>query len=153
MKDTDVLRIQQLEDVVKPFRSALETAPPVGGWVRATREALGMTGAQLARRLGRKASQTIEDMQQSEVSGTIKLETLRELADSMGCRLVYALVPVKPLDQLRKDRAAEVARKTLKRTSHSMKLEAQGIGSKEEERALARQVDKLLAGNPKRLWE
>ena len=153
MRDRDILRIQQLEDVVKPFRGMLDIAPPVGGWARAIREALGMTNVQLARRLGRKAPQTIEDMQQSEAAGTIKLDTLRELAESRGCRLVYALVPVKPLDKLRRDRALEAARNALRRTSHSMKLEAQGMGSKEEARALSRQVNKLLAGNPKRLWE
>jgi hypothetical protein len=71
----------------------------------------------------------------------------------MGCRLVYAIVPLKPLDDVRKDRAVEVARKTLKRTSHSMKLEAQEVGSTAEQRVLNRQVEKLLAGNPKRLWD
>jgi predicted DNA-binding mobile mystery protein A len=112
-----------------------------------------MTNVQLAKRLGRKAPQTIEDMQQSEAAGTIKIGTLRELAEAMGCRLVYAVVPVKPLDELRKERATEIVRKALARTSHSMKLEAQDVDSKAEERALARQVEKLLLGNPKRLWD
>jgi predicted DNA-binding mobile mystery protein A len=153
MKGTDNLRIQQLEDTVLPFRQVLGVVPPVGGWIRAIREAIGMTNAQLAKRLGRRAPQTIEDMQQSEAAGTIKLDTLRQLAESMGCRLVYAIVPVKPLDEIRRDRALEVARRTLGRTAHSMKLEAQDVGSKEEQRALERQVEKLLAGNPRRLWD
>jgi predicted DNA-binding mobile mystery protein A len=153
MKDMDIIRIQQLDETVKPFRRVWEVATPVGGWVRAIREALGMTNVQLAKRLGRKAPQTIEDMQQSEAAGTIKLDTLRELAEAMGCRLVYAVVPVKPLDEMRRERATDVARKALARTSHSMKLEAQDVGSKAEQRALDRQVEKLLIGNPKRLWE
>jgi predicted DNA-binding mobile mystery protein A len=153
MRDIDILRIQQLEDVLGPFRKVLGAVPPMGGWVRAIREAIGMTNVQLAKRLGRRAPQTVEDMQQSEAAGTIKLDTLRQLAEAMGCRLVYAIVPVKPLDELRRERAMEVARRTLKRTSHSMKLEAQDVGSKEEQRALDRQVEKLLAGNPRRLWE
>jgi predicted DNA-binding mobile mystery protein A len=152
MRDIDILRIQQLDETVKPFRKLLDIAPPVGGWTRAIREALGMTNVQLAKRLG-KAPQTIEDMQQSEAAGTIKIETLRELAEAMGCRLVYAVVPVKPLDALRKERATEIVRKALARTSHSMKLEAQDVDSKAEQRALARQIEKLLLGNPKRLWD
>jgi len=152
MRDIDILRIQQLDETVKPFRKVLDIAPPVGGWTRAIREALGMTNVQLAKRLG-KAPQTIEDMQQSEAAGTIKIETLRELAEAMGCRLVYAVVPVKPLDALRKERATEIVRKALARTSHSMKLEAQDVDSKAEQRALARQIEKLLLGNPKRLWD
>ena len=153
MREIDLLRIQQLEEAVKPFRRTVDIAPPVGGWIRAIREALGMTNVQLAKRLARKAPQTIEDMQQSEAAGTIKLHTLRELAEAMGCRLVYAVVPVKPLDELRRDRATDIARKTLLRTSHSMKLEAQDVGSKAEQRALERQIEKLLIGNPKRLWD
>lgn len=153
MRDMDILRIQQLEEAFTPLRKVIDVAPPFGGWVRAIREAIGMTNVQLAKRSGRRAPQSIEDLQQSEAAGTIKLDRLRELAEAMGCRLVYAVVPVKPLDELRKDRAVDVARKTLRRTSHSMKLEAQDVGSKEEQRALDRQVEKLLAGNPKRLWE
>ncbi|MGD9596833.1 MAG: mobile mystery protein A [Steroidobacteraceae bacterium] len=153
MRDIDILRIQQLEELLKPLRKVADIQPPVGGWIRAIREAIGMTNVQLAKRLGRRAPQSIEDLQQSEAAGTIKLDRLRELAEAMGCRLVYAVVPGKPLDELRRERAVEVARRILRRTSHSMKLEAQDVGSKEEERALGRQVEKLLAGNPKRLWE
>jgi predicted DNA-binding mobile mystery protein A len=153
MRDIDLLRIQQLEESVKPFRKILDVGPPVGGWIRAIRETLGMTNVQLARRLRRKAPQSVEDLQNSEAAGTIKLDRLREVAEAMGCRLVYAVVPLKPLEEIRKDRALEIARKTLKHTSHSMKLEAQDVGPKEEQRALERQVQRLLVGNPKRLWE
>lgn len=153
MRERYTLRNQQVEESVQPFKSVLGAMPPVGGWVRAIREALGMTNTQLAKRMGRKASQTIEDMQSSEAAGTIQLNTLGELAEAMGCRLVYALVPTKPLDELRKQRACEVARATLGRSSHSMKLEAQDIGIEAEQRAIDRQVAKLLAGSPRRLWE
>lgn len=153
MREIDFLRIQQLEETIAPFRAVSEIPPPIGGWVRAIREAIGMTNVQLAKRLRRKAPQTIEDMQEYEAAGSIKLKTLRELAEAMGCQLVYAIVPRKPLDDLRRDRAVELARKTLSRTMHSMKLEAQDIGQSAQQREFDRQVAKLLAGNPKRLWD
>ena len=153
MNNSDLLRIQQTEDAARPFRSVMNIAPPIGGWARAIREALGMTNVQLARRLGRKAPQNIDSLQRSEAEGTIQLNTLREMAEAMGCRLIYALVPVKPLDAMRKERAIEVARAALDRASHSMKLEAQDISPEAEQRALDRQVAKLLAGSPKRLWD
>ncbi len=152
MKDSDILRVQQLEDALEPFRAASAAAMPRRGWIRAIREALGMSSAQLGARLGQMAPQSIEDFQKSEVSGAIKLETLRKLANAMGCQLVYAIVPLKPLEEIRKDRAIEVASKTLKRVSHSMQLEAQGLGAKEKQRALDREVEKLLAGSSRRLW-
>lgn len=153
MTDNNMLITQQVEDISKPFRRFLGMHPPTRGWIQAIRVALGMTNIQLARRLGRAAPQSIEDLQRSEAAGTIKLDSLREVAEAMGCRLVYAVVPIKPLDQMRKNRAIEVAREAIKRTSHSMTLEAQDIGPREERRALERHVLRLLDGNPKRLWD
>lgn len=152
MKDKDLLRIEQLEGTVKPFRKLIDAPVPRGGWVRALREALGMTNVQLARRL-KKVPQSIEDMQKSEVTGTIQLQTLRMLAEALGCRLVYAVVPPKPLPKMIQDRACAVARRRLHPVSHSMKLEEQGVSPKEEERQLELLIQRLLAGNPKQLWE
>ena len=92
-------------------------------------------------------------MQRSEAAGTIQLDTLRQLAEAMGCKLVYAVVPDKSLEEIRRARAEQLARKTLSRSTHSMKLEAQGVGEAAEQRAQERLVAKLLAGNPRRLWD
>ncbi len=153
MQDWDLLRMQQLEATLQPFRQTLDLATPQSGWIRAIREALGMTGTQLARRLGRKASQSVADIQESETLGTIKLNTLREAAEAMGCRLVYAIVPIKPIDELRRVRALEVARRTLGPAAHSMRLEEQGLEPTEEQRAQDRLVEGLLRTSPRRLWD
>ena len=152
MKDKDLLRIHQLEETLKPFRRVAGAPGPHGGWIRAIREALGMTNVQLARRLN-KASQTIEDIQKSEVNGTVQLNTLRELAEALGCQVVYAVVPTKPLSQMRRDRAREKALRSLRAISQSMKLEDQGVSAKEEKRQLEILTQRFLAGNPKQLWE
>jgi predicted DNA-binding mobile mystery protein A len=153
MKDKDLLRLQQTEETVSAFRQLLNAPAPSGGWVRAIKEALGMTNVQLAKRLKLKAPQTIEDMQAYEASGTIKLHTLRKLAEALGCRVVYAVVPLKPLDEMRRDRAYAIANRQLRPVTHSMKLEAQGLSDTEEQKALERLVEELLNGNPKKLWE
>ena len=152
MKDLDLLRLEQVEDLVRFFRPLLTSQPPRTGWVRAIREALGITNVQLAKRLN-KRPQTIEDMQKYEAHGTIKLQTLRELADALGCRLVYAIVPPKPLAEMRRDRALTLARYQMENVSHTMKLEAQGVSPAEEEKELQRLMTKLLMGNPKHLWD
>lgn len=112
-----------------------------------------MTNKQLARRVGVKAPQSVEDMQEYEVGGTIKLQTLRKLAEALECRLVYALVPREPLEDIRRERARAVARRLLKRVSHSMSLEDQAVSKKMEESELNRRIERLLAGNPKTLWD
>ena len=153
MKDKDFLRIDQVEEMLKPYRKLVILQPPSRGWVRAIKEALGMTNKQLANRVGVKAPQSVEDMQGYEMRGTIKLQTLRKLADALDCHFVYALVPRKPLQEIRRERAGLVARRSLKRVSHSMKLEDQGIRKKFEESELNRRIERLLAGNPKALWD
>ena len=66
-------------------------APPKG-WIRAIRDALGMTGVQFARRL-RIRPQSVDALEQSEATGSIQLKTLRRAAEALDCTLVYALVP------------------------------------------------------------
>jgi len=101
--------------------------PPPKGWIRAIRDALGMTGVQLASRLGVRP-QTVEAIEKSEASGSIQLSTLRRAAQAMDCTLVYALVPNASLEDAAKQRARKIAIRDLQRVAHTMKLEAQGTG-------------------------
>ena len=66
--------------------------PPAKGWVRAIRDALGMSGVQFARRLNVRPP-SVASLEASEESGTIQLKTLRRAAEALDCTLVYALVP------------------------------------------------------------
>ena len=152
MSEKDYLRLQQMEEAIQPFRPLVDTRPPRRGWIRAIQQALGVTNRQLAKRL-RLKPQTIEGMQEYEAKETIKLQTLRKLAEALDCRLVYAVVPNKPLEETRQDQARKMARRQLKPVVHSMDLEAQGISDAEETREFDRLVQKLLAGNPRKLWE
>lgn len=101
-------------------------APPKG-WIRAIRDALGMTGVQLAARMGVRP-QTVEALEKSEASGSVQLNSLRRAAEAMNCTLVYALVPNSSLEDAVKTRARKIAMRDLARVAHSMKLEAQETG-------------------------
>lgn len=147
------LRIEQLEETTAPLRPLVSAPAPHGGWIRATREALGMSGAQLAARAGMRASQSIEDIQASEVDKSIKLKTLDQVARAMGCRLVYALVPEKPLHEIRRNQAKVKALRKVSRTAHSMKLEDQGVRADREAKELEQITDWLLSAKPRRLWD
>lgn len=152
-KDRDALKLRQLDEALRPLRELGDVRRPNKGWVRAVREGLGITNVQLTKRLRKKAPQTIEDMQKSETTEAIQLATLRKLAEAMGCRLVYAVVPPKPLAEMRRDRARSIAERIVKRTSHSMRLEGQGISEEEERRQLESLIEQILADNPKVLWQ
>ena len=142
----------QLADALGEFSSSRFSSPPGGGWVRAIREALGMTQAQLAARLG-ISRQSLQGLERAEANRRITLDSLDRLAKAMDCRLVYALVPEKgSLEDVRARRAREVADELLKSTEHSMKLESQGVSVRESKRQRELLADSLLRGNPRKLW-
>src|ERR1700690_4162888 len=97
----------QLDKRFRELGSAKRYTPPVRGWIKALREALGMSTAQLARRLGIRQPSLVA-LEQSEAKGTIELATLRRVAEALDCTLVYALVPSKPLETTLRDRARSV---------------------------------------------
>lgn len=100
---------------------------PPKGWVRAIRDALGMTGVQFAQRLQIRP-QSVEALEKSEANDSIQLKTLRRAAEALDCTLVYALVPNTSLDDVVRARARKIAMRELGRVAHTMKLEAQSTG-------------------------
>jgi len=123
---------------------------PVSGWIRALRESLGMSAAQLGKRLG-ITQPSIVAMEQSEARGTIELATLRRTAAALDCTLVYALIPNKPLETIVRDRARLVARRGLSPIEHSMMLEDQAVSGQD---AAAAQINEFIQEiNPTRLWD
>jgi predicted DNA-binding mobile mystery protein A len=146
------LKRSQLTDLLKVFPPQTKAVVPRGGWLRAIREALGMTQTYLARCAG-VSRQSLQDFERAEAERRITLESLDRLAKTMGCRLVYALVPDEgSLDAALTQRAEEVADGLLKATDHSMQLEAQGVVATERKRQRKRLVASLLSGNPRALW-
>src|SRR5690348_11693021 len=96
-------------------------ARPARGWVRAIREALGMTTAQLARRIGVKQPRVIE-LEKAEIAGAVTLQTMERAAEALGCRLVYVLIPHRPLEETLRARAAAAAEEQLAAIEQSMRL-------------------------------
>src|SRR5580693_10715340 len=106
-------------------------ARPPRGWVRAVREALGMSAATLAARLGTTAG-AVTRLEQSEAADRIQLDTLRRTADALGCDLVYLLVPRRPLTTVVRDRARELAHRQVAAVEQTMRLEDQATRATSE---------------------
>lgn len=143
---------KQLDKRLNALKNPDTLARPPRGWIRAIREALGMTGAQLGKRLG-VSQPTVIGYEKAETSGSITLNSLERAAHALDCRLVYALVPRKPLEELAQDRARLVATKRLREISHSMALEDQRVEDSDEREHLERLVRQLLEGPGSALWE
>jgi predicted DNA-binding mobile mystery protein A len=150
--DTKALARKHLERRLAPLRGQQNLIRPSRGWIRAVREALGMTTRQLAKRMGKVQSAVVE-MEKSEARDSASLATLRQAAEALDCTLVYALVPNRPIDDMLHARAAEVASEHLVRASHTMALENQSLDHGAQEAERERLIDELLRGSLARLWD
>ena len=145
------LALQQIDETLGSWR-ALPRARPKGGWLRAVRQALGMTTRQLASAVG--VTQTaVVDVERNEPKGDITLATLQRYAAALGCEVSYVLVPKQPLQQMVAERAERVAREQVSRIRHSMSLEDQQTSKRHMEREIAEMRKKLLEGKRSRLWQ
>jgi predicted DNA-binding mobile mystery protein A len=139
----------QLDERFRELGPTKRYTLPVRGWIKALREALGMSTAQLAKRLGIRQPSLVA-LEQSEAKGTIELATLRRVAEALDCTLVYALLPNKPLETTLRDRARAFARRRRAPVEHSMLLEDQKVTAKDSE---ARLDEIMRETNPRLFWD
>ena len=143
---------RQLDATLAKFGEAGSVQLPAKGWIRAVREALGMSGTQLARRL-QVSQPRVFKLEQGEPSGALTLKTMRQVAEALDCVFVYALVPRSSLEETVRTRARTVAAERLQRVSHTMLLEAQGLSSEEQQASLDAAIEELVRETPKDLWD
>ena len=106
----------------------MRTVPmPRDGWIRTIRDALGMSAAQLGKRLG-VSQQAAADLERREKSGSITISTLAAAAEALECDVHVIFVPTSSLDQTVRRQAETKARATRNRVVHTMRLEAQDAG-------------------------
>jgi len=143
---------QQLDTTLKGFRPLLDISIPPKGWIRAIRDALGMSGRQLADRL-HVSKQNEAQFERDEMTGGVALKTMRRLAESLDCIFVYGLVPRESLEQTVRDRAKQVAKKQLSMASQTMLLEDQALSDQESQLALSNMAEELAEKLPPTLWD
>lgn len=126
------LRAKQLERSLRPFADAQDLQRPQKGWIRAVRQATGLSMRELSKRLGQAPSRT-SALEKSEAEYRITLGSLRNAADALGCQLVYALVPKSgSIQDLAEKQARAKAAENVRAVEHSMALEDQAGGGVDE---------------------
>jgi predicted DNA-binding mobile mystery protein A len=70
----------------------LPAATPARGWLRAVREALGVTQVEVAAKVGVKR-QSYAQFETAEERGSISLASMRRAAGAMDCDFLYFVVP------------------------------------------------------------
>lgn len=115
---------EALDQRLVPLGPSSRFAPPRLGWVRAIRDALGMTAAELAARMG-VTGPAIRSLEKKELDGGARLSSLRRAAEAMDCTLVYAFIPNTTLQQTVERQAASILDEQMGRVRQTMALEAQ----------------------------
>lgn len=147
------LIIEQLDQKFASFKNASTILRPEKGWVNATRTSLNMQLAQLGNKLN-TSPQGIKGLENREANGSITLNSLKEAAEALEMKLVYAIIPKdETLEKLVERRAHELARKIVMRTSASMKLEDQENTQSRLFKAIAEKAQEIKDELPKYLWD
>lgn len=136
-----------LDRRLTPLGPASRFAVPRLGWIRAIRDALGMTAADLATRMGISGA-SVRAMEDTEVTGGIRLSTLRRAAEAMDCTLVYAFIPNESLQRTVEQQARRVLQEQMGRSRQTMALEDQA--SEMAPSAVEAQLQAILDSG--RLW-
>jgi predicted DNA-binding mobile mystery protein A len=122
-RSSQSLRLKQLNEELRPEQQLHDVKRPLGGWLKAIRQALGLSLKSVAQGLD-VSPQAIHQLEKSEATGSISLRQLESVAGSMGCKLIYTLIPIQgtlaKLAGSEDDDALRIVR-------HSMALEGQAV--------------------------
>ena len=151
--ETRVLQRNHLDRQLESARIQ-DLAKSPQGWIKAVREALGMSGRQLADRLAIVPSHRMQ-LEKGEVAGTATVRSLERAAAAMGCEFVYAFVPKNnaTFEQLVRQQAHEVAKRIVDEVDTTMALEAQSADSQFRKREIDRIAAELISSMPRNLWD
>lgn len=128
--DNKIASLPPLEKMQRPHK----------GWIKAVKEALGMSSKQLAARL-KVSPPRITVLEKSEMDETVTLASLRRAAEALDCAFVYTFVPKGSFDEVVRVRARRIATQIIGKVDHTMHLEAQNL----DKGALSEEIENLAA--------
>ncbi len=143
---------KSLDQKLSRLPSTGEFARPHRGWIKAIREAIGMTTAQLAKRMG-VSQPRITELEQAEIEDKVTLASLRRAAEALDCTLIYAFVPRQStLEESVMRRARIKAMNLLEHVHHTMALEDQSINDQSKDQ-IENLAQDLVSKKSRWLWD
>lgn len=143
----------QLDKKFSVLKNVGDIDVPESGWVNAIRKALNMSMRQLGLRL-KISAQSVKEIEDREQAGTISLKVLRQVGAGLNMKFVYGFIPVEgSLAAMIENRARELAREIVLRTSASMALEDQENRPERIEQAIAEKTTEIVVKMPRYLWD
>jgi len=95
----------------------------------------------------------IYQAERMERDGGVTLDRMDRIAQAMGGRFVYAIVPNESVDQMMQAQARNKAEAIVKRAGAQMALEKQALTPEQMEEEIARIAGELVRELPRDFWE
>jgi predicted DNA-binding mobile mystery protein A len=130
--------------------ASLKTPPE--GWLRTARKALGMSGAELAKKMGVTRAR-ITQAEHAELTGSLTLKSVRATAEAMGCRFVYAIIPSSGrVEDIIMAQARKKATAIVGTASKHMALENQALPEDKNAQEVERLTREIAREMPPDFW-
>jgi len=123
--------------------------PPYNEWVRILRGYLRMTQTELAKRAGILQSHVVKI---ESGKGDLQISTLKKVFHALSCDLLLEPIPQKPLGEILRGRARDVALRRLKQSMGTMALEDQAPEGDFFRQLLEKKTDEILSDRREKLW-
>ncbi|HML91245.1 mobile mystery protein A [Methyloceanibacter sp.] len=125
---------------------------PKDGWIALLRQALGMSGANVAARMD-VSRNAIYQAERNEREGAITIAQMRKIADAMDAEFVYAVIPKGSVEDVIRTQAHRKAEARVRRASSHMALESQSLPSEQTKRRIDDLAEQLVRDMPPDFWE
>ena len=140
-------RIKQASRVSEAFET------PLGGWLATFQQAIGMSAPALAERLGISRNSVYSSIKKERI-GSISVKQLEKMAEAMGGKLIYAIVPREgPIEEIIMAQARKKAKRIIQRTRAHMALEEQTEGLRSQVEMIEELASEMVREMPRDFWK
>ncbi|MCV0381712.1 mobile mystery protein A [Nitratireductor sp.] len=147
------VRKQYVQIIDRTARQLESLTRPSEGWLSVLRKALGMSGAEVAARAG-VSRNAVYQAERNEREGAITINQMHKLAEAMGGRFVYAIVPENgEVEDIIRAQARRKAEARIMRASAHMALEKQSLTNAQTAQRIEELADELIRDMPPDFWE
>lgn len=152
MSMKDIVLAQYREIINRAAKQSVGVTVPPEGWLCTVRKALQMSGAQLGRRLNVSRAQ-VSSTEKKELEGRVTIKTMQQMAEAMGCRFVYTIVPENTVEDIVEKRAREKALELVGLTNQHMALEDQTLSPEQRDFEVERLQREIMNKLPSDFWD
>lgn len=152
MSVKDTARKQYVLIVNRTAQKLASLTKPSEGWLSVVRKALGMSGAEVAARAG-VSRNAVYQAERNERDGVVTINQMHKLAEAMGGRFVYAIIPEDgEIEDIIRAQARLKAEARIMRASAHMALEKQSLSNEQTRQRIDDLTDELMREMPSDFW-